>query len=139
MFSTAAIRRQIRRWFSSLLDPTSYFLLRHPDRYLDLRQLGRGLHEVLPHPRLFFMVIMPGSLHIAQLACQFVPPDVRLVAILNGTDAWEDDWARAHLKGAWVLKARFTYQHHSLLNLLLREIPQPFGIMDFDCFVFRPD
>jgi hypothetical protein len=26
-----------------------------------------------------------------------------------------------------------------VLNLLLREIPQPFGILDFDCFVFRPD
>jgi hypothetical protein len=85
------------------------------------------------------MVIMPGSLHIAQVACQCVPADVRLVAMLNGTDDWEDHWARAHLKGAWLLKARFMYRHHTLLNLLLREIPQPFGVIDFDCFVFRAD
>jgi hypothetical protein len=85
------------------------------------------------------MIVLPGSLHIAHLACQFVPADVRLVVILTGVDAWEETWARDHLKPAWILKARFKYRHHELLNLLLREIHQPFGITDYDCFVFRPE
>jgi hypothetical protein len=139
MFSNSPVWRQSRKWLSSRLDPTSYFLLRHPDRYLDLSQLARGLREVFPHPRLYFMIVLPGSLHIARLACQFVPADVRLVAILTGVDSWEEAWARAQLKPAWILKTRFKYRHHEILNLLLREIHQPFGITDYDCFVFRSD
>ena len=139
MFSKSRLWRRSRRWLTSRLDPTSYFLLRHPDRCLDFRQLARGLREVVPHPRLYFMIVLPGSLHIVHLACQFVPADVRLVLILTGVDAWEEAWARAHLKPAWILKVRFSYRHHEVLNLLLREIPQPFGITDYDCFVFRPE
>jgi hypothetical protein len=114
-------------------------VLRHPECYRDLRRLTNGIREALPHRRLFFMVIMPGSLHVAQLAYQFVPDDVRLVAILNNTDDWEQAWARRNLKRALILTTRFSYPHHALLNLLLRCTPQPFGILDFDCFVFRPE
>jgi hypothetical protein len=85
------------------------------------------------------MIVLPGSLHIASLAYHLVPLDVRMVVILCNVDSWEENWARTNLKDAWILKLRFRYKHHELLNVLLREIPQPFGIIDFDCFVFRPD
>jgi hypothetical protein len=138
MPSRAEMLRPIRKWLNSRLDPTSSFLVRHPDRYRDFRSLANGLHDVVPHPRLFFLIILPGSLHIASLAYHLVPSDVRVVVILCNVDAWEEAWARANFKGAWILKSRFRYRHHEILNLLLREVPQPFGIIDFDCFVFQP-
>ncbi len=100
MFSRPQLMRPVRKWINSRLEPTSSYLIRHPDRWMDFRTLTGGLREVVPHPRLFFLIILPGSLHIASLACQLVPPDVRLVVILCSLDAWEENWARANLKSA---------------------------------------
>ena len=64
---------------------------------------------------------------------------VRLIVVLNGTDQWEEAWAHANLSRAVIIGTKSKYFHHTLLNLFLRDVHQPFGIVDFDCFVFRPD
>ena len=139
MLPTNHFRKRIRRWLTAHVDPTTYFLLRHPNRYTEIGRLSKGVRDASPHPRLFFMVVMPGCLHIAQLAYQFVPADVRLIVVLNGTDQWEEDWAHANLSRAIIIRIKSKYFHHTLLNLFLRDVHQPFGIVDFDCFVFCPD
>ena len=84
----------------------------------------------------FFIIIMPGGLHLAKLALDFMPKHARRVIILNGADAWEADWARRHLAHDGICRINAILDHWDVLDVLFDEVKANFGILDYDCYVF---
>lgn len=86
----------------------------------------------------YFIVGIPGSLHVVELCLKFVPSDVDIVLVANGLDAWELGWAREHLKVKTTVVIERMLDHGDVLDLLFDQYPRPFGILDYDCFVLDP-
>jgi len=87
----------------------------------------------------FFIVGIPGSLHVVELCLKFVPSDVDIVLVANGLDAWELGWAREHLKVKTTVVIERMLDHGDVLDLLFEKYHRPFGILDYDCFVINPN
>ena len=62
--------------------------------------------------------------------------------ILNGTEAWEEEWLRAHCGDHPAFRLRTfplsSLSHGSVVNLLLDHNESNFGILDHDLFVLNP-
>jgi len=86
----------------------------------------------------FVMIVMPGTLHVARLAANYVPPSENLVVILNGVTRWERDWARQNIRCKAFVNVPRTLGHAEVLRTLFDSFEQPFGIMDSDLFVLDP-
>ena len=89
----------------------------------------------------FFVTGISGSLHIMNLALKYIPSNVDLVLILNGMEKWEQDWAKNHfeVKAVITMDSKRTLPHSAILDLLLDNYANPFGILDYDCFVFNQE
>jgi hypothetical protein len=85
------------------------------------------------------MIVMPGGLHLAEVAISYVPRDVDLVLVMNGLTRWEAAWARRHLPATEFVPTATVLEHGPLLDVLFDCMRQNFGILDYDCFVFKPD
>jgi hypothetical protein len=89
--------------------------------------------------RPYFVIGIPGSLHLLQLCLRYVPADNDVVLVSNGLDAWERDWASRQLTNVRsVISIGKMLRHGDLLDLIIRNYRQPFGILDYDCLVFDP-
>lgn len=86
----------------------------------------------------FFLIVMPGGLHIADLCLRHVPDDINVVVILNGVTKWEGNWAVKHWKPHSMIRLPFRLSHGTVLDELFENFTFPFGILDCDCFVFNP-
>ena len=85
----------------------------------------------------FFIVSIPGSLHIVELCLRFVPASINVVLVANSLDPWEQRWAEENLKVNGILKIKSCVRHGTVLNILFNMINKPFGILDYDCFIFN--
>jgi hypothetical protein len=103
-------------------------------RGLARRQLPKLSGIVNP----FFVVGLPGCLHVADLCFQCIPDGINSVLVSNGLENWEQQWAREHLKAQSTITLGPTVRHGAVLDLLFDHLSQPFGILDYDCFVFDP-
>ena len=86
----------------------------------------------------YFIVCIPGSLHVVELCLKFVPSDVDIVLVANGLDAWELGYAREHLRFKATVVIERMLEHGDVLDILFDKYPRPFGILDYDCFVLDP-
>jgi hypothetical protein len=86
----------------------------------------------------YFIIGMPGSLHVVQLCLKFIPKYVNVVFVANGLEEWEHGWAREHLKVRSIITINKTITHGNVMDLLFEKYPYPFGILDYDCFVLNP-
>ena len=84
----------------------------------------------------FFIIIMPGGLHLAKLALDYMPEHAKRVIILNGADAWEAEWAKQHLVNDGICRINAILDHWDVLDVLFDEVRTNFGILDYDCYVF---
>lgn len=100
-----------------------------------LRELERQYQRLAHLDRPFFIVLMPGGLHLVKLALGCIPPNIDVVLVLNSTAAWENEWAKTHLKVSGMLKSRLRLAHSAVLDFLFKNVKQPFGVLDYDCFV----
>lgn len=105
-------------------------------RSLTLFGLRRRLRALDQAPGAFFMIVMPGGMHIAQVAIDYFPRDRQLIVIGNGVDAAEAQWARRNLPVSQVLSTRTMLGHHDVLDAIFASWGPDFGIIDYDCFVF---
>ena len=87
----------------------------------------------------FYMIGIPGSLHIMKLCAKYIPEYVNTVLVLNGMDEWEEEKARLLLspKGIVRLNHSGVVPHGKVLDMLFRNMQNPFGIIDYDCFIFN--
>lgn len=87
----------------------------------------------------FFMIGIPGSLHIMKLCAKYIPENVNLVLVLNGMDAWEEEKAQSILNPMGIIRLQNSgvITHGKVLDMLFRNMQKPFGIIDYDCFIFN--
>ncbi len=87
----------------------------------------------------FFVIAIPGSVHIVELCLRFVPAGVPVVIIANGLTAWETQWVTDHLRFKHMINIPSMLSHGDVINALVNSVEYHFGILDYDCFVFNPD
>ena len=87
----------------------------------------------------FFCVVIPGSLHIVKLCLSFIPKNQECILVLNGLDKWEIEWIKQHLKVKGLIIFPYMIQHGIVINYLVNWMKKPFGLIDYDCFVFCQD
>lgn len=110
-----------------------------PLHAVDRWRLARQIRKITRLENPFAMIIMPGTLHVAELAASYCPKDIHLIIILNGLSAWERNWAVKHLKSAVTVRSGFAHPHDKTLEILVRNLPSDFGILDSDMLVLNPD
>lgn len=81
---------------------------------------------------------MPGSLHLIELCLRFIPDHQNVILIANGLDKWEKHWVKEKFSKYPIIYISKTLMHSQVLDLLFDNFPSPFGIFDYDCFVFNP-
>ena len=114
--------QQLRFRLNLIRDKSKYHYTHH-----DFKKL-----EDLKDP--FFIVLIPGSLHIFEICLRFIPPSVNIVLVLNGLDQWERDY----LSTKYIypsISIREMTKHGKVLDLIFDNYQKPFGIIDYDCFV----
>lgn len=84
----------------------------------------------------YFVVGIPGCLHVVELCLKYVPSDTEIVFVSNGLDQFEREWAKANLRVSSIIHVDKMLAHGDILDLLFDKYQQPFGILDYDCFVF---
>ncbi len=105
-------------------------------------QLRSASKQIVPFKnaqKLFFVIGVPGSLHIVELCLKYIPTNQKIVFIANGLSEWEIQWASKNLHTAEMLLVPMLLEHGQVLDFLLDEMPNPFGILDYDCFVFNQE
>lgn len=88
----------------------------------------------------FYVIVMPQTLHFLLPCLSLVAKDVRVVLLLNGAARWEADL----LKARWPHLPQFrvatlphsSVNHGAMVNLLLRNNGQDFGLLDHDLYLF---
>lgn len=114
-----------------------YQLLFKIESYLAIAETKRNFPDISQLKNPFFIVGIPGSLCEVEICLKFLPEDQDVVFVANGLDKWELEWAKRNLHvDAFVIINRTVLRHGSVLDLLFEEYREPFGIMDYDCFVF---
>jgi hypothetical protein len=85
------------------------------------------------------MVVVPGTLHVSEMALRYYPRERRPILILNGVRGWERKWATEHLESSAVVTSRALHPHDVVLEILFRNLSGDFGIVDSDLLVFDAD
>jgi len=85
----------------------------------------------------FFITAIPGSIHILELCLKFIPGDINIAIVANGLTTWEVNWLEQNLKFDHLIKINGMYSHGDVINMLVKWVESPFGILDYDCFVFN--
>ena len=104
-------------------------------------EIGIARRQLTRLPRLtqpFFIIGIPGSLHIVDLCLHCVPSSTNIILVSNGLDGWEQEWAKDHLRVQSIITLKSKAEHGRVLDLLFDSLAVPFGILDYDCFVFNP-
>lgn len=87
----------------------------------------------------FFIVATPGSLHLVKLCLKLIPEDQEVVLVLNGVEHWERKWVECNLRSNGLISFPFVLNHDQVIDYLLNWMDKPFGLLDYDCFVFSKD
>jgi len=85
-------------------------------------------HEV------FFMILMPASLHVSLIAMKSFPKHNKLIIISNGLTKEENIYLK-ELRTHTIFTCYSVLRHHIILNILFKYWKNNFGIIDNDCFV----
>lgn len=111
------------------------------EQNLIIKKAEKQFHTLPELSNPFFIIGISGALHIMELSKKYIPKNIDTVLVLNGMDEWEQNWARMHFscKAVITLDNQKMLPHSKVLDLLFDNYYAPFGILDYDCFVFNPD
>jgi len=107
-------------------------------RRLALLRFRRQLGTLEQREHTFFMIVMPGGLHVAVAAIAHFPKAYPLILIGNGFSQEENAWTRKHLSNFIYLPIGYKQNHFRVLDTLFSVWECDFGIIDYDCFVLDP-
>jgi hypothetical protein len=90
----------------------------------------------------FYIIVMPNTLHFLFPCLRLIPNTVNVLLILNGVDAWEEEYLKGHCRDHSIFRLT-TFCHSSIshglvVNLLIDNNDSNFGILDHDLYVFNP-
>ena len=131
-------RKLVSRWYSRGAAWVNEFLINRAfnvSRFRDFQDLHRG--DLGDH---FYVVVMPNILHFLKPCLALVPKKIRVFLILNGTRGWEEEYIRDHYPEypafSLITFPCSSLSHGVVLNLLIRNNPSNFGIIDHDLYLF---
>lgn len=101
------------------------------------KQLSRQLIDRNFQKTPFFVVCIPGCLHIVERCLRLIPTHVNTVLISNGLDSWENHWVKDNLPVSDILFSDSLLRHGTILDVLIDHAKIDFGILDYDCFIFQ--
>jgi hypothetical protein len=107
---------------------------RIPSRITLARQLGKMQQD----ENVFFVILMPAGGHIASLAIEKVNAVANIVLIANGLCEEEVAWFETNYPRCPLISVGQTLHHHQVINSILMNWRQNFGLLDYDCFVTDP-
>lgn len=88
----------------------------------------------------FYIVVLPGMLHYVDVCLYLIPEQVQIKLVLNGVKGWEKQYiSRRHpeLETCSVNPfPRSVMSHGKVLNQLIEDNSDNFGIIDYDLFLF---
>lgn len=84
------------RKFKNLIKRLSTMMKRRLTSLSAAKQLG-DLANIVDNP--FFVIVMPGSLHILKAFLRYAPERIEFVLILNGVSQWEKNWLERNYPG----------------------------------------
>jgi len=117
------------------------FYTQHPKSFLFKQkytnQLKNQLNDI--NENTFFIVAVPGCLHILEICLRYIPAFINIIIISNGLSEWEQSWLSKNLKFSKTIILPSLFPHGDVINILVQNLEKPFGIMDYDCFVFNQD
>lgn len=125
----------ILRKFKSLTWRITTYTKQRFAKFSAARQI-QALPTSLDNP--FFVIVMPGSLHILKIFMRYVPINLHCVFVLNGITDWEKRWLNKQFPDTWSINLDATLSHGMIMDLLFDNFKKPFGMIDSDCFVFNP-
>ena len=130
-----SIKNNISRQYSKVKR-----LMRSFQEDVDIAVAKKQIANLLNLEAPYFMVGIPGSVHILRLSAKYLPDNENLILIANGMDEWEIDKANELVKPRHLIRlaGKQVVSHGKVLDMLFDAYPQPFGILDYDCFVFNP-
>ena len=97
---------------------------------------SKQLHSLRQIESPFFIICLHGSLHLVDLCLNYFPANQKVVLISNGLSNWEITWAKKNLKVDGFLYLPKRVVHGFVVDLLIQELEHPFGLLDYDCYVF---
>ncbi|MFZ0932494.1 MAG: hypothetical protein WAN11_28100 [Syntrophobacteraceae bacterium] len=90
----------------------------------------------------FYIIVMPNTLHFLVPCLRLIPNTVNVLLILNGVDAWEEEYLKVHCRDHSIFRlttfCHSSLSHGSVVNLLIDHNDSNFGILDHDLYVFNP-
>jgi len=90
----------------------------------------------------FYIIVMPGTLHLLLPALALLPGHLEVVLVFNGAARWEAALLRCRYPGCAYLRLLIlpgsSLAHGDVLTLLLRSEKRNFGVLDHDLYVFDP-
>ena len=87
----------------------------------------------------YIIVAVPGCLCELELCLRHIPEQQNLLIVDNGLPAWEKSWFNDKHQEIPVLElGNKMIDHARVLDMILDNFGKPFGILDYDCFVFEP-
>ena len=90
----------------------------------------------------FYVIVMPGTLHLLLPCLRLLPPDHDVVLLHNGSAHWERDLLRTtfpnHRAFRLTTLPGSSIAHGDVLTLLLRTSDRDFGVIDHDLYLFDP-
>lgn len=102
-----------------------------------INKASRDVSRILDVDNPFFIIGIPGSLHLVDICLRFIPPDQKIIFISNGLSEWEYNWALDHFETDGFLRLPKLLEHGRVLDFLFKHFFRPFGILDYDCFVLN--
>jgi hypothetical protein len=129
-------------------------VLRRGYRKLAQTIAGRTLTPLLDAPRLrrflrsldpasgtrFYVIAMPGTLHLLLPCLRLLPPDLDVVLLHNGSTRWERELLRDRYPDRPAFRLSTlpgaSIAHGDVLTLLLGTSGDDFGILDHDLYLF---
>ncbi|MDB5934267.1 MAG: hypothetical protein JWQ01_1611 [Massilia sp.] len=97
-----------------------------------------------PAPRdgIFFVIVMPQTLHFLLPCLRLVDGELRVVLLLNGASRWEADLLRERFPAMPQFRVatlpNSSVGHGAMINLLLQNSEHDFGVLDHDLYLFDP-
>jgi hypothetical protein len=89
---------------------------------------------------IFYVIVMPHTLHFLLPCLRLVAADLRVVLLLNGARRWEADLLRERFPSMPQMRVaslpNSSVNHGAMINLLVQHSEHDFGVLDHDLYVF---
>ncbi|MES2759197.1 MAG: hypothetical protein V4693_17630 [Pseudomonadota bacterium] len=89
---------------------------------------------------IFYVIVMPQTLHFLLPCLRLVADDLRVVLLLNGARRWEADLLRERFPAMPQCRVaalpNSSVGHGAMINLLVQNSEHDFGVLDHDLYLF---